>query len=279
MSSLYVTTAEATDWPTGLDLQNLIPDGTSAQEVAQLGVILQAASSYVEQITLQPLYAQTTTETAQVRPQSNGTLLVRARRFPLATVTAVQWRQGSFDVWNTPAIAHVKVVPPHSYVLDDLNYGAYGQLATQYLTVVTQYVSGSPNAVLTAPVAAGGTSLQVDDATGIVGASTAGALAVPGTALVLYDAATQAQETVTVQSASGSTVTLTAGTQYAHAAGVRASALPPAVSTATIYLAAWMIKERRAGGGTLMGGQVLPANGGVDLQMAEELLRPFRRVI
>ncbi len=279
MSSLYVTATEATDWPTGLDLQNLIPDGTSAQEVAQLGVILQAASSYVEQITLQPLYAQTTTETAQVRPQSDGTLRVRARRFPLAAVTAVRWRQGSFDVWHAPAIANIQVVPPHSYVLDDLNYGAYGQLATQPLTVVTQYVSGYPNALLAAPVAAGATSLQVDDATGIVGASTAGALAVSGTVLVIYDAATQAQETVAVQSVSGSTVTLTADTQYAHAAGVRVSALPPAVSTATIYLAAWMIKERRAGGGTLMGGQVLPANGGVDLQMAEELLRPFRRVI
>ncbi|MHB1778028.1 MAG: hypothetical protein ACYCU7_18905 [Acidimicrobiales bacterium] len=277
MSRLYVTATEATDWPTGLDLQNLIPDGTSAQQAAQLGAILQAASSYVEQITLQPLYARVVTETSLASADLWARLQVPLRSFPALSVLAAQWLQSTADGWQSinVANAHIYGALRDLYWADDAPYypGVPGY------TVTSQYVSGYPNAVLTAPSALGAVSLAVDDATGMTGSTTLGAITLPGTTLVIYDAATQAQETVAVQSVSGSTVTLTAGTQYAHAAGVRVSALPPAVSTATIYLAAWMIKERRAGGGTLMGGQVLPADGGVDLKMATELLQPFRRVI
>ncbi len=282
MSRIYATATEAANWPTGLDLQNLVPDGSSPEQTAQLQAVLGAASSYVEQITYQPLYARNVTEVAgDSRSDGSGRLRVRLRSFPATQVLAVQRQQNTATGWTNipPANVHITGALRQGYYADDIDYRAYSGWGNPPWLVATQYISGYPNALLTANCVQGATTLQVDDATGMTGATTLGDLTLPGTALTIYDAANLASEDVLVLSVSGDTVTLAAPTAYGHAAGVRVSALPPAISTASIYLAAWMIKERRAGGGSLMTGQVLPADGGVDLEMARQLLLPFRRVV
>ncbi len=282
MSNLYVTAAEAQNWPTGLDLQNLVPDGSAPEESAQLAVVLYAASSYVEQIVFQPLYARTVTETAgDARTDGAGRLQVRLRSFPCASVSAAQWQQSTTAGWTSipPGNIHVIGALQQGYYADDLDYRVYSGWGRPPFTVMTQYAAGWANAVLTAPSPRGATTLTVDDAAGIVASSTVGAMTLPGTTLTIYDAANVAQESVAVQSVSGSVVTLAAPTLYGHTVGTRASALPSAVTVASIYLAAQLIKERRAGGGTLMSGHVLPADGDVDLRMARDLLLPFRRVV
>jgi len=284
VSSLYVTATEFTNWPTGLDLQNLIPGGTTQENAAQLAVMVQAASQFVEQIVYQRLYACQDTETKRVRPQPDGTLLVVTDQFPITEIGGVpaylapQWRWGSYAPWMQPPSGQVTVTGPRTYVLDDRYYAT--PLASQPLTVMTTYVHGWPNALLTSSATQGATTLQVDDATGMQAGQTVGALTLPGTSLTVYDIE-GGQETVTVASVSGNSVTLAAGTLYAHAAGVRISALPFAVSEAAIHLCEWQIKGRRAGGGISMDGTLQPMQLGEaeDVQNAMRLLRPYKRVI
>lgn len=266
----YCTAQEVQQFPLGLDLQNLVVGGSAAEQTAQLTLLTQQASLYVETITLQPLYAVAQTELQFVRPQLSGNLQVRVGHYPVAAVTSVQWRFGSQAPWQTVPIQNVTVEAPRTLILDDQDYSRYAALAQPKLTVQTQYVSGYPNAALAASVAAGATVLTVDDATGVAA----------GVVLTVYDIV-GGQEQVTVASVSGNSLTLTAGVQYAHAAGVRVSALPLAVNLASIYIVSWLVKERRAGGGVMMGGKVQPqdAASGEDMEMARQLLRPYTVVI
>lgn len=276
-SNLYVTATEFTNYPTGLDLQNLIPDGTTQENAAELGVMVDLACSYVEQITYQPLYAQAITETSQARAGAYGRLTVRLKRFPVQAVTAAQWSCSPLAGWNAIPTANIQIVGDlaHTYVAVGGGWGC------GVLTVMSQYVAGYPNALLTTQASAGATTLQVDDTTGMAGTSTVGTLAVPATELVIYDAAGGGQEAVTVDSVSGNTVTLTSPLLYAHAVGIRVSALPPAVTQAAILLCAYAIKGRRAGGGFVMAGELQPGTvtGTEETENAMELLRPYRRVL
>ena len=276
MSRLYCTADEFTNWPTGLDLQNLIPNGSAQEQAAQLRVVLESASSYVDQIVYQPLRATQSTEYASARPDPYGRLEVRVKRFPVTSVALVpallsaQWRQTTRSGWLAVPAANITLVGNllHQYLIDDRDYSVYGGWGLPPLTVQTTYVGGYPNPALTANAAAGATAIQVDDVTGLQ----------DGTALTIYDIA-GGQEDVLVQSVSGSTVTLASGLSYAHVVGVRASALPAAVTMATINIAAWIIKGRRAGGGIVMNGQLQPMQVGEseDMQQAMKLLAPFIR--
>jgi hypothetical protein len=261
-------------------VQNLIVVGSPTQISAQLQVMLQYASSQVDQYCYQRLYAEQVTETAEARPDPYGRLQVRCRQFPITSVAGVpaylqaQWRQGSQQGWSQIPAANVTVVGAlqHQYVADDRDYGPYGGWGLAPITVQTTYVHGYPNALLTSAAAAGATSIAVDDATGMQA----------GTVLTVWDATGGGQEQVTVASVSGNIVTLTAALQYGHAAGVRVSALPYAVSQACILIAAWQIKERRAGGAIVMGpGALQPVNLNTDMDMeaVRLLLQPFRRVV
>ena len=283
MARFYCTPAEFTNWPTGLDVQDLIPDAPDAQQTAQLAVILQGASSYADQLTYQPLYARSATDPGtQARGAAGGRLVVRLRSFPAASITAAQWQLSTVGGWNNIPAADCHIVGnlASQYYADDVDYRTATGWGNPSVTVMTQYVVGYPNAVTTAAVTAGATALDLDEVTGLGGSSTVGNLTLPGTTLTIYDLQ-GGQEDVTVDSVSGNTVTLTTGTQYGHAEGVRVSALPPAVTEACIYIAAWMIKERRAGGGISMEGSLQPMDvrQSEDLQMARQLLQPYKRVI
>lgn len=275
MSTVYATAAEFTRHPTNLSVDKLIPTGTAAENAAELSMIMQLASSYVEQITYQPLYARTiTNEMSRCRPDGAGLLPVRLRYFPICSVTSASWRQYPTQNFNTINIANVDIFPDladgHQFVAGDINYGGFYGWGQPRLVVQSTYVAGYPNAVLTAACSAGDTSLTLDTTVGMAA----------GTVLAIYDGVSQ--ENVTVSSVTSSTVVaLDAAAQYGHAIGVRVSSLPPAIAIATIYLAAWMIKERRAGGGFVMQGKVqgLDTRTSEDVQMAKENLKPYIRVV
>lgn len=279
MSSVYATVAEFQNYPTGLDLQNLIVGGTSAQNAQQLGVVLQFASSQVDQYCYQRLYAESVTEVTLVRPGPYG-LTVRMGRFPVTNVAtvpaslALQWRQTSRGGWNLIPAANLTILGAlqGQVLADDQDYRVYTGWGQAPITVQATYVHGYPNPTLASAAAAGATSFAVDDATGLQ----------DGTALTFYDLGLQ--ESVTVGSVSGTTVTIaSSGTlQYAHAAGVRASALPASVTNACILIAAWYLKERRAGGAIVMssgGLQPVNINTDMDMEAVRLLLQPFRRVV
>lgn len=274
MASIYATTDEFTRHPTGLNVQNLTSGGQAIQ-TAELAVLMQLASQYVEQITYQPLYARTVVETKHVRPDPYGTLTVRLDQWPAQQLVSAQWRQtANQQSWTSINLAqtdqlHFGERRSAHIVAADYLYTAIAGWGLPPLTVQVQYVAGYPNAVLTSSVSSGATSVPVDDPTGIA----------TGTALTFWDAPNQEQ--ATVASVSGTTVTFTSGLQYGHAQGVRVSAVPAPITTATILIAAWLIKERRAGGGIMMGGKIQPMDimAAEDMQMVRQLLQPWRRVV
>ncbi len=268
MAHIYCTAQEFGNHPTGLSVQNLVAGGTSPDQTAELAVLTGLASSYVEQFCYQPLYGHTTTELTEVRPDPYGRLSVRVRHFPLVSVTAAQWRQSQRESWSSIDLTLIDTESlHHRYFVGDQDYAILSGWGQAPLLVRTTYVAGYPNGLLTSAVLAGATTLVVDDATGVG----------VGDTLTLWDLQ---QEDCTVQGVAGTTVTLAQGTQYGHAAGVRASGVPAAVTLATILLMAWVIKERRSGGGSLMQGVVQPSSmSSQDAQMAQALLQPFRRVI
>lgn len=286
MSAVYVTAQEFQDWPTGLNVQNLVGNGDAAAQTAQLDLIMQSASSYVEQLTFLKLYAHQRTETRRVTPNPYGFLEVRCRDFPLISVTSAQWRQTQPSGWNPITVANLDIYGAlsegHKYIDTSQDYAFFNGWGLPPLTVQSTYVAGYANALLTSNAAVGATTLDLDDVTGIL----------VGDTLTLYDGANLEQVAVSAVTPS-TTPTVIAGisqypgtvtvgaTQYAHNKGVRASELPSAVSVATIYIAAWMIKERRAGGGMSMAGKVQELNTRIseDMQMAKELLKPFTAVM
>lgn len=286
MGAIYATGAEFQNHPTGLDTGGLVPNGTDAQNTSELALIMQMASSYADQLTYQPLYAHSRTETTSVRPDPYGSLTVRVTDFPLLSVTSAQWRQFATQSFQSINLQQIDILGSladgHKYVAQDYPYATLANWGQRPLTVQTTYVAGYANALLTADAAAAATTLSLDDVTGIL----------VGDSLTIYDGVSQ--ETVAVSAVTPSTTPTTiagvsqypgtvtvSATAFAHNTGVRASEMPLGITTATIYIAAWMIKERRSGGGFSMEGTVqgLDTRVSEDMQMARLLLRPFVRVI
>lgn len=268
MSTSYATGQEFQNQPTGLDVANLVPGGTAAQQAAQLAVVLRQASSYADQMCYQRLYAHEATHTAHVHPDPHGRLVVRVPETPLRAVVSAQWRQSSRTAFMAIDTAYIDIFEEfHKYVTPG-DYAGLTGWGQPPITVQTTYVAGWANMVLATAAPAGSTTLAVDNTLAVSA----------GDLLTVYDGASQ--ETVTAASTTADALTLAAPTAYAHGAGVRVSALPDAVTAATIYIAAWIVKERRAGGGFVMQGRVEGLNqNSEDMAMAREMLMPFRVVI
>ncbi len=269
----YASVQEFLDYPTGLDVDNLVADGTDAQQTAELGMILQMASSVIDAWCYQPLCAHQKTETKHVRPQQYGSLEVRVSDFPLKQVVSAQWRQTARDAWHSVDINLIDIFGDisegHKYSAADACYGGTYGWGQPPLTVQTTYVAGYPNMALTANAATGGTTITVDSHLGLS----------QGEVLKIYDG--QNYEEVTVETTPTTNTISISALQFAHNSGVRISELPDAVSASCIFIAAYLIKERRAGASVTMSGTVQKMNviDSEDMQLTRQFLLPFRRVI
>lgn len=272
----YVTPTEFQAHPTGLNVGDLVVGGDAAAQTAELALLTQQASSMVDQWVFYRMGAQSYTETRFVRPDNYGNLRVRLRQFPVQSITTAQWRLSARTGWQAINLAMIDLFPTletgHQYVASDFAYGVLSGWGQPPLTVHTTYVAGYPNAQLTQAVVAGATSLTVDTTIGMT----------LGETLTLYDGVSWEQVIIDpTGTLTATTVPLASGTLFAHAVGVRVADLPEAVSLATIYATAWLIKERRAGGGLMMGGKVQTTNfqSAEDMELFRQLLLPYRRVI
>ena len=269
----YATPQEFLNHPTGLDVENLVADGTEAQQTAELAMVLQMASSAIDSWCYQQLFAHQKNETKHVRPQQYGSLDVRVSDFPLKQVVSAQWRQTARDAWHSIDTTLIDIFGDigdgHKYSAADAYYrGTYGW-GQPPLTVQTTYIAGYPNMSLTANAAAGATSVIVDSYAGVT----------QGDVLKIYDG--QNYEEVIVQATpTGNTVSISA-LQFSHNSSIRISELPDAVTTSCILIAAYLIKERRAGASVMMSGTVQKMNviDSEDMQLGRQFLLPFRRVI
>jgi hypothetical protein len=143
------------------------------------------------------------------------------------------------------------------------------------------YINGWPHGSLTAPAAAGATTISIDDCTGWAptGTSTTGAT---GT---IYDGGQQEIVTCTASSAvSGpGTLTLSRALSYAHGYGTMISTIPGSIQQAVILFAVSQALTRGATATTVQavpGTSIGPgASAKQFVEAAREILHPYKRYV
>lgn len=255
LSRPYVTAGMFRGFPTWLDLDNLIPGGASALQDDELGDVLLQASDWAvgvcENMLLHAHWVQG--ENQRARSKSSGRIYVRPRDIPLRGVTALSWG-------GDPSFMNTVTLPDSSMWIEDgrrvswtpgggvtqfrgpaLQFGPSARPPSQ-VYVTWSYVAGYPSTYLAAPVAAGATSAEVADPTGML----------PGDTLRIYDLGVS--EALTVASTytpamptvppTVTAIPLAAGTANAHAQGTGVTEMPRKMLQAIIaYAVALMMRE------------------------------------
>lgn len=260
----YVSPQEFTNAPTGLNLQTLVPAGTSADNSAELMRVLLRASGWIDNYCRMQLRATQNTEMKSVWVRQDGYLMIFPNYTPIIQVTSLSYRAYPQQSWIT--------VDPTTIENQGNRFWVTGVKlpAGSRVTVQYTYVNGWPVSSLSSSVSSGATTLPLTNTVGIIS----------GTLLTIYDGINTEQ--VTVSSVSGSNVTISTPLQYAHSSGIHVSSLPDDVREACILVAASFIRDRRAGNIIMEGqtGRMTQTSkefNGID--KAKEILQAYRRVI
>jgi hypothetical protein len=301
MSTPYVTPAMLINAPLGISWKTIpSKDADAAAQLAEQTNICWRASDLIDGYCNQPLRATLDTETVygpdyRFTMEPSGMAHVILSRWPILKVTAVKCSLASVfpRSWTTidpsmtdldeslaahsgsTATGAAGVGPSGIYIAP--GYLSWWAGRRGYLVSVT-YENGWPHAGLTADTGtARSNTLAVDDCTGF---DSGGAVA------MIYDGElTESVKVVSTSAATGpGTLTLSANTQYEHAAGIIVSTLPQNVIWAAMLFSA---AQAMARGATAMSVQSLPGSlaGGGDkseddfMVAGEVLLSPYRRTI
>ena len=292
--SMYVTIQEFKNAPTGIDTSNIIPNGTQAQNDAELYNVLMRASAWADKICNQTLSATLNTETKEITMNNKGLIRVHPDNVPIIQLLdRVQYRVDPNGPWMPVPLTSIQVYNKY-FTLYNLNsqYIAPG-LALQYpnmgyytpqrlrylqnipLMIEYTYTNGYPNTALLAANNAGDTTLSIQNGIGIN----------PGQTLTIYDSA-NTEEVVVQAITAGSnvggscTVQLASPLLFSHAVAIPISAIPAIVKQAVILLAAYLIKERGSLSITMNESTLQGVNryqDAADLDTAKDMLSQFRR--
>src|SRR5579872_2492607 len=288
----YVDIATFTEAPTGLDLSQLVPAGSLAQQNAALQNLLERASSWVDGDCFQRVAATTDSEQKRVRPNREGHLEIFPKNFPVISVLGASYIDlSSLASSSYTAIDITKITPlERSFLVYDKDYSYWRAWGTDPLIVQYQYTNGYPLTTLTGPVvgtstvvAAGSATIQVASTIGI--GTTGGGAAGWNTVseLEILDGSTR--EIIDVTGINGTTLTLAKPTVNAHTVGALVTGVPQVVQEATILVATWMIKNPRGDGSFFMSAgstekEKTGKTGDMDLlKQAHVMLIPYRRVL
>jgi hypothetical protein len=288
-----LTVAEYAVAPTGVDLSNLLPSGTAAEQTARLSELIGRASSICDGFCDQVLGATTDTETERLSVNRAGEIYVHPRNWPVIAVT--DFRYGSAptlvsaltDLSGVWVETHGFTVTTPVIGLGPTNQGPlqFGGIAAPGRRMFCQwtYVNGWPNTTLAAPVLAGANTFTVVDPTGIYASN--------GTHLTIYDGTVSAtgvpavtERGLLVTGVLGSVVTVSPPLAYGHIAGVGVSALPDAVKQAVIYLTTALIRSRGSDAivlESMTSGRMVQSSEGSEvhnLVLAADALDRYRRV-
>jgi hypothetical protein len=302
----YINPSILTAAPTGISW-GTIPDrkSTPDQQYAEQVNLCARATSMVDQWCNQPLRATVDTEQwtgpgdFRCQNQPTGVTRLLSSRFPVVSVLGGQVSSATAfpRSWNT--------IPANQFDIEVPLLGTYGTSAPggaggggQAILVApgninwvfgrlssiiqVTYINGWPHGSLTAGVAAGVSSLAVDDITGWDGAVG-----------VVYDGAAQEAVAVTAVTPSVSAavsgpgvLTLQVPLSFTHQEGTIVSALPGAVIQAAILFGTVQALTRGATATavqSLSGAVAGGGGGGVGpdslLKWARSLIAPYRRII
>lgn len=296
--------------PTGVPwdiVPQLNSDGTPAQ-LAELTNILQRATALADAKCAQTLRSTVSVEEVHgpdTRMTVNPSRVARVMlsRWPVTQVLAgrVSPQAAIPRAWSPVPVSAIALEDPPMTLLSPAVEGAAGAggqavliapgyvswaMGRQGFTAEISYLNGWPHAGVTGSIAAGSSTVTVDDVTGMTGAT-----------CWLYDGAST--ETVTVESATATvpvtlpaggtvqagpgTVTLAEPVQYQHEAGTVLSALPQDIVWAVILLAASQVLSEGATAVAIpdiAGSLTSGGKGAADLVIdAEVILANYHRVI
>lgn len=285
----YLTPAEYTAAPTGVDINDLVPGGTTQQQTAALVDVIGRASSWADQICHQVLACTQETEVKELTTDRWGSWRVAPTQWPAVDLLAATW-QPAGSTWtstltvSTAIIEKQRITIPGTGLLGSssvgpLQFGAGGFQNRGWLTFT--YLAGYPNTTLASAATAAATTITVTSALGIYGQQ-AGLQVTTGTNLTIYDGASTEQ--VQVTAVNGSVLTLVAPLVNAHATGVSVSAFPAAIKQAVISLTSALIKTRGSEAMVMQSLTEGPKSlagigepGAIeDVEVAVDLLDPFR---
>lgn len=239
----YLTTAEYKAAPTAQQVSNLVVGGNEAAQDAELAMVIERASSFIDEYLDQNLVATQRVETQRVRMTPQGYISLHPNCTPL--IALVDFNYGS-DPNNlisltdpsTAYFENAQVIIPLSQM--GTTYSSQGPLGfggasptSQIFTKYT-YVAGYANTVM-AQANAAATSITVTDGAGFIA----------GQRFQIIDGAKT--ETVTIASNyvfGSTTLPLTTGLTYAHLAGATVTNLPMNVKQACILLTTAFIRTR-----------------------------------
>jgi hypothetical protein len=283
-STPYLTIAEYKNAPTAIDYDNLVVGGNANAQDAELTNAITRASSWVDQHCNQVLGGTVDTEQQRKRISSDGTIRFNPKFAPIVALTSFSYGSdpnnlvtatdcsGAWIEENTIIFPYSSFATAYSSQ-GPLQFGSAGVMGTEVFLRYT-YVSGYFNSTIVTATA-GASSITVANGTAITA----------GDMLKIYDGFNSENVTVASNYTLGSTtVPITSPLLYAHLSGTAVSDMPAAIKEATILATTAFLKVRgdnslvmavtTRGSEAVDGSQKI----GTDLALAEQLLKPFRRI-
>ncbi len=317
----YVSPVTLTTAPTGVDWTTIPPgdDVTPAENMAAIWDLCARSTARADGYTNQTLRATIDTELVHgpdyrvtVGPASGGSYLTpywgnsgatNARiilsRWPVLSVTQVQTCPNNVwpRVWTTLPTGYAEPEVPPLSILNSAAPGGSAEGGQAILVgggcinrcygrngwaILVTYLNGWPHCSLTAAVAAGATTISVNDTTGWAITSYYGTTGATGR---IVDSGQQEAVHVTAASvtAGPGTLTLSSALNYPHQAGTLVTTMPASIEQACIYFAAAEALTRGATSTTIhaVGGGA-QSSGGSSQALIEEgelLIHAYRRTV
>lgn len=284
----YISPSDYNQTPTAVATNNLVPGGSSSEQVAELASVISRASDWVDTICFHKgdgtLAAAPTTDAAWIKPRENGALGLICNFKPILEVDglAVGYNAQNMQNIGSGAARSITIEEPIIWV-QNCNLPTRGASLNGKVYVMWIYVNGYPHTSLAENVGEGEEEIKVKP-------SQPGGVKVygvyPGTQLTIHDEANT--EVILVKEINGLDLVLSGPLQYAHSVPkepdtVRVSAIPWTIEQACVSLTSALIKMRGSramimpgvGGGAATKQSSSQAGGVEDFETACELLMPF----
>jgi len=285
-SGSYLTIAEYKNAPTAIDINNLVVGGTSAQQDAELASVIQRASSFIDIYVNQPLIAQNFTEQSRTRMTQEGFLVISPDYNNVVALNSLAYGATPTNLVTVSSTSLQNCWFEKSQIIYPLSqlgttYSSQGPLSFGFppasrsrIYAAYNYTAGYCNGLISSATA-GASSFTMIDPIGLTA----------GTVVTIYDGASTEQVVVSPSYTYGSsTVNITSTLKYTHASGVAVGNMPQAVKQAAILITTDFLKVRGDNSLTMAvttrasSGPSVQSIVGSDIELAKQLLSPFRRM-
>lgn len=240
MARPYVQVAEFQAYPNYLDLNDLVPNGTEQQQLAELTNTLLRSTALVDAYCRarrgMDAHAAVDVSTAHLNPVTREAA-VRLKDGPLVQVTSISLAPAGLQ-----GVRPVTVPAANAYVLDGMLRIPAPNAIPGYrgrVIATVSYIAGWPVTALAAPTHLGDLAVSVVDPTGVL----------PGTVLRLWDPGVEEFVTAAVGYTPGQPlVPLASPLLGAHSTGAAADAMPPDLHEAVILWTMGLLARPTSGG-------------------------------